>query len=295
MLFGGRMDFQEFGDILRKIDKTLIHFKDVFYPSGDGNKRGALSKNTILSPYYSKASELNLEIMKIRESSTELENELEEFKRTLPNYSERRTYKQKPLPFTVTICHVRFDNKCFYDTLGFNGRNNFVAIFNKTIKEYIEIKIALAKINKIEHHKLDKYTQQIIKLDTWFNEFDFIPDNIKSFIDDNEKTDPFKSMPKQKEDTSRIKESKDTNDGMGNKFGYLYYEWNQLTKQKKVEILADLARKDPEMKPTDWRDKFRGEFPEGYSVELGRYKIKFNKKYRNQQFVINGLNFYNKL
>lgn len=232
--------------------------------------------------------------MKIREGSTELENELAEFKRTLPNYSERRTYKQKPLPFPVTICHIRFDNKSFYDTLGFHGRDNFVAIFNKTIKEYIENKIALAQINKIERHKIDKYKQQIIKLDTWFNEFDFIPDNIKSFIDDNEKTDSFKSMPKQKDGTTPKKESKDTDESMYNKFGYLYYVWNQFAKQKRVEILANLARKDKDNDYNYWQKKFQGEFPEGYSVELKRFKTKFEKQYRNQAFTINGLNFYNR-
>lgn len=29
MLFGGRMNFQQFGDKLRRIDKTLIHFEEV--------------------------------------------------------------------------------------------------------------------------------------------------------------------------------------------------------------------------------------------------------------------------
>lgn len=292
MLFGGRMDFQEFGNKLRRINKTLIHFEDVFYPSGKGNKRGILGKYTVLRPSYSKAYEYIKEIMEIREKPTEFDKDLEEFHKTLPNYSTRKKYTPKPRPFLVTICDSKFYDEIFFVTLEECGRDNFVAIFNKTIKEYIENKITLDKINKIERHKFDKYKQQIIKLDTWFNEFDFIPDNIKAFIDDNEKTDPLKSMPKQKEDTSRIKESKDTNDGMRNKFGYLYYVWNQLTKQKRVEILADMARKDTKIKPTDWRDKFRAEFPEGYSVELGRYTTKFEKQYRNQAFIINGLNFY---
>lgn len=292
MLFGGRMDFQEFGNKLRRINKTLIHFEDVFYPSGDVNKRGIFGKDTVLAPYYSNASEYNQEIIKMREKPTELEKELEESNKTLPNYSQRRTYTPKPLPFPVTICGSKFNEEIFFDTLGHYGRDNFVAIFNKTIKEYIENKITLDKINKIELHKIDKYKQQIIKLDTWFNEFDFIPDNIKSFIDDNEKTDPLKSMPKQKEDTSRIKESKDTDDGNQDKYGYYYKDWINLTKQHRVEILADMARKDTKIKPTDWRDKFRAEFPEGYSVELGRYTTKFEKQYRNQAFIINGLNFY---
>lgn len=280
MLFGGQMDFREFGDILRKIDKTLIHFKDVFYPSGKGNKRGILGKYTVLRPSYSKAYEYIKEIMEIREKPTEFDKDLEEFHKTLPR------------PFLVTICGNKFNEEIFFVTLEECGRDNFVAIFNKTIKEYIENKLQYTKNHDVDYFQNEKYKQQIIKLDTWFNEFDFIPDNIKSFIDDNEKTDPLKSMPKQKEDTSRIKESKDTDDGNQDKYGYYYKDWINLTKQHRVEILADMARKDTEKKPTDWREKFRAEFPEGYSVELGRYTTKFEKQYRNQAFIINGLNFY---
>lgn len=291
MLFGGRMNFQEFGNKLRRINKTLIHFEDVFYPSGNGNKRGILGKGTVLAPYYSKPSKYNQEIMEIREKSTELANKLEEFK-TLPNYPQRRTYTQNSLLFLVTICGIKFNEEIFFDTLGHYGRDNFVAIFNKTIKEYIENKLQYTKNHDVDYFQNEKYKRQIREINTWFNEFDFVPDKIESFIDDNEKTDPLKSMPKQKEDTSRIKESKDTNDGMRNKYGYPYKDWINLTKQHRVEILADMARKDTKIKPTDWRNKFRAEFPEGYSVELGRYTTKFEKQYRNQAFIINGLNFY---
>lgn len=75
-------------------------------------------------------------------------------------------------------------------------------------------------------------------------------------------------------------------------YGYKNHGWNILTKQKQVEILADKARNDIENGPTYWKNKFQAQFPEGYSVELHRYKKKFDIKYRNKKFKINGLTFY---
>lgn len=85
---------------------------------------------------------------------------------------------------------------------------------------------------------------------------------------------------------------KDTSEGMRNKYGYFYQDWKNLTKQQQVEILAEMARKDLVNTPSHWWNNFKTEFPEGYSVELSRYKNKIKRKNRHQQFKINGLIFY---
>lgn len=93
-----------------------------------------------------------------------------------------------------------------------------------------------------------------------------------------------------------IEENKNVNDGMHNKYGYSYYDWNLLTKQRQVEILADMAREDINNGPIHWLKEFQKEFPspKGYSVQLLRYKKKFKDKnrHRHQKFIINGLSFY---
>lgn len=79
-----------------------------------------------------------------------------------------------------------------------------------------------------------------------------------------------------------------------NKEGEKGLEWFGLTKQKKVEILADQARADTENTPDYWWNIFKAEFPEGYSTELNRYRNTFKENNRRGKFRINGLTFYNK-
>mgnify|MGYP001223687700 CR=1 FL=1 len=76
--------------------------------------------------------------------------------------------------------------------------------------------------------------------------------------------------------------------------GLTFIEWNSLSKQKQVERLADMARSDEKFSYLVWHKRFKLEFPEGYSVEMGRYKKKFRRSNRGEQFAINGLAFYKK-
>lgn len=88
--------------------------------------------------------------------------------------------------------------------------------------------------------------------------------------------------------------SQNTDDGMINKYGYSYHEWQNFTKQKQVEIYADMARKDTENTPSHWLKEFQKEFPspKGYSVQLLRYKKEFKKRNRHEKFKKYGLMFY---
>ncbi|MFC1527957.1 hypothetical protein ACFL5D_04385 [Candidatus Neomarinimicrobiota bacterium] len=106
------------------------------------------------------------------------------------------------------------------------------------------------------------------------------------------KVDSKYSQGKQKIDISDNKQTKDDGSGMYNKYGYAHKEWQNYTKQKQVEILANMARKDIENSPQYWHIVFKAEFPKGYSVELGRYKGKWERKNRYEIFKINGLMFY---
>lgn len=101
-----------------------------------------------------------------------------------------------------------------------------------------------------------------------------------------------KDLPKLSEDKPCIKESKDTDDGMHNKYGYPYKDWINLTKQHRVEILADFARKDTKKTQNHWWCEFKAEFPDSYSVELARYRTKLKKTDKHEKFKKNGLNFY---
>ena len=73
-----------------------------------------------------------------------------------------------------------------------------------------------------------------------------------------------------------------------------YHKWISLSKQAKVELLAGMAREDRGLSYHVWHNNFKLEFPEGYSVEMGRYKKKFRRSNRGEQFAINGLAFYKK-
>lgn len=69
----------------------------------------------------------------------------------------------------------------------------------------------------------------------------------------------------------------------------------RISKQDRVEILADRARADTENTPDYWWNIFKAEFQEkGYSTELYRYRNKFKKGNSRGKFRINGLTFYNK-
>ena len=70
------------------------------------------------------------------------------------------------------------------------------------------------------------------------------------------------------------------------------YDWQQKSKIERVRLLSELARKDEVQSPTWWRARFRSEFPEGYSTELGRVRDKFYREYPGEKFAINGLAFY---
>ena len=72
-------------------------------------------------------------------------------------------------------------------------------------------------------------------------------------------------------------------------FGYTYTEWNPMRKMDKIRHMAQLARNDEENSSLYWRKKFREQFPEGYSVELGRMRY---ENPRGEKFAINGLAFY---
>ena len=78
------------------------------------------------------------------------------------------------------------------------------------------------------------------------------------------------------------------------KWGVSYSNWISLSKQAKVEHLAGMAREDTNLSYHVWHNNFKLEFPEGYSVEMGRYKKKFRRSNRGEQFAINGLAFYKK-
>ena len=70
------------------------------------------------------------------------------------------------------------------------------------------------------------------------------------------------------------------------------FNWQQQSKKESVRLLSELARKDEVQSPTWWRARFRSEFPEGYSTELGRVRDKFYREYPGEKFAINGLAFY---
>ena len=78
------------------------------------------------------------------------------------------------------------------------------------------------------------------------------------------------------------------------KWGVSYSNWISLSKQAKVEHLAGMAREDRGLSYHVWHNNFKLEFPEGYSVEMGRYKKKFRRSNRGEHFAINGLAFYKK-
>ncbi len=102
------------------------------------------------------------------------------------------------------------------------------------------------------------------------------------FDPENPKSDLNKSRDLKKYDTDEIK------------WGIPYYNWISLSKQAKVELLAGMAREDTNLSYHVWHNNFKLEFPEGYSVEMGRYKKKFRRSNRGEQFAINGLAFYKK-
>lgn len=104
--------------------------------------------------------------------------------------------------------------------------------------------------------------------------------------------DFFKEISNQKEVIHHKKNSVDTDDGNQDKYGYYYKDWINLTKQHRVEILADFARKDIKKTSNHWWCEFKAEFPDGYSVELARYKTKFKKTNKHEKFKKNGLMFY---
>ena len=70
------------------------------------------------------------------------------------------------------------------------------------------------------------------------------------------------------------------------------YDWQQKSKIEKVRLLSVLARRDIAQSPTSWQEKFKSEFPEGYSTELGRLRDEFYRDYPGEKFAVNGLTFY---
>ena len=70
------------------------------------------------------------------------------------------------------------------------------------------------------------------------------------------------------------------------------FNWQQSSKKERVRFLSELARKDEAQSPTWWRARFRSQFPEGYSTELGRVRDEFYREYPRGTFAINGLAFY---
>lgn len=153
--------------------------------------------------------------------------------------------------------------------------------------EYIRIKKYLKKYKKSIDYSWLK--EKFIDMNKFLNEI--TPKPISKYIEDL-----LQQIDKDNLDIVNIEKkqgnTKSAGDGMYNKYGYSYYDWKNLTKQRQVEILADMARKDTVNTQNQWWNNFKAEFPEGYSTELGRYRDKFKIKNRHQQFKINGLIFY---
>ena len=70
------------------------------------------------------------------------------------------------------------------------------------------------------------------------------------------------------------------------------YDWHNKSKKERVRLLSELARKDDAQSSKWWRARFKSEFPEGYSTELGRVRDEFYREYQGRTFAINGLAFY---
>jgi len=70
------------------------------------------------------------------------------------------------------------------------------------------------------------------------------------------------------------------------------FNWQQSSKKERVRLLSEFARQDETRPHTWWRARFRSEFPEGYSTELGRVRDEFYREYQGRTFAINGLAFY---
>jgi len=78
-------------------------------------------------------------------------------------------------------------------------------------------------------------------------------------------------------------------DDKNHTYGISNIKWAGMRKMDKVRHMVELAREDEEYSSVKWRDRFRKEFPDSYSVELGRIR---DEMPRGEKFAINGLAFY---
>jgi len=154
-----------------------------------------------------------------------------------------------------------------------NPKETFKDILKNKVKQ-CEVLLSIIRDKWIEHD-----LELIDEMKTFIP--DSKPDDTK-FDPENPKTELNKSIDLKEYDTNEIK------------WGVSYFKWISLSKQAKVELLADKARQDTNLSYHVWHNNFKQEFPDGYSVEMGRYKKKFSYSNRGEQFAINGLAFYKK-